>query len=267
VSAPNRVGASAEGQPVVRRVALVTGASGGIGSAIARRLAADGFQLALTGRRADALAEVAASLASETGAEPFAAAADLTSDDQVASLVDAVRERHGRIDAVVNTAGGWSGSRIGPFVEKTEAELRAELENNLMTTVLVCHAVLPLMVAQRYGRIVNISSIAGLMGLRGHSVYAAAKAGQIGLARVLATELGEAGVTVNCVAPGPVGTPRVQQSLAAGRPGLLEMIQLTPNRRLAAPEEVADAVAYLASERAGHVNGQVVAVDGGMTIY
>jgi NAD(P)-dependent dehydrogenase (short-subunit alcohol dehydrogenase family) len=152
-------------------------------------------------------------------------------------------------------------------VDKTEIELRAELENNLMSTVLVCHVVLPIMIEQRYGRIVNVSSIAGLIGLRGHSVYAAAKAGQIGLARVLATELGETGITVNCVAPGAVGTPRAQQAVAAGRPSLLEMLQLTPNRRLAALEEVADAVAFLASERAGHINGQVLSVDGGMTIY
>src|SRR5262249_106794 len=149
---------------------LVTGASGGIGSAIARRLATDGFQLALPGRRADALAEGAASLASETGAQPVPAPAGPTRGDQVASPSGAGGEGPGGLAAVGNTAGGWGGSRIGPFMDKTEAELRAELENNLMTTVLVCHAVLPLMVAQRYGRIVNISSIAGLMGLRGHSV-------------------------------------------------------------------------------------------------
>jgi NAD(P)-dependent dehydrogenase (short-subunit alcohol dehydrogenase family) len=248
-------------------VALVTGATGGIGPAIARRLASGGFRLALTGRRADALDEVAGSLARETGAEVFAAAADLAGRDAVAGLVDAVVARFGRLDAVVNGAGGWSGSRIGPFVEKSEAELRTELENNLMSTVLVCHVVLPIMMAQRYGRIVNVGSIAGVIGLRGHSVYAAAKAGQSGLARVLAVEVGEYGITVNCVAPGAVGTARVQQSLAAKRPALMEMLDLTPNRRVATPEEVADAVAFLVSERAGHVNGQTLPIDGGMTVY
>ena len=291
-------GASGAGAAPAWRVALVTGATGGIGPAIARRLAADGFLLALTGRRAEALAEVAGQLAgasadgraigsregatgqsgstavapSDTragsaGEAPYAAAADLTSRDAVARLVDGVMEQFGRLDVVVNAAGGWSGSRIGPFVEKSEAELRAELENNLMSTVLVCHVALPIMMEQRYGRIVNVSSIAGVIGLRGHSVYAAAKAGQSGLARVLAVEVGEYGITVNCVAPGAVGTARVQQSLAAGRPALMEMIQLTPNRRVAAPEEVAEAVAFLASEGAGHINGQTLSVDGGMTVY
>jgi 3-oxoacyl-[acyl-carrier protein] reductase len=291
-------GSSGTGAVTQRRVALVTGATGGIGPVIARRLAADGFLLALTGRRAEALAEVVGQLARESadgeasgsrggaggqpgapttargeprvglmGESPYAAAADLTSRDAVARLVGGVIERFGRLDVVVNAAGGWSGSRIGPFVEKSEAELRAELENNLMSTVLVCHVALPIMMEQRYGRIVNVSSIAGVIGLRGHSVYAAAKAGQGGLARVLAVEVGEYGITVNCVAPGAVGTPRVQQSLAAGRPALMEMIQLTPNRRVAAPEEVADAVAFLASERAGHINGQTLSVDGGMTVY
>lgn len=254
-------------QPSYRRVAIVTGATGNIGPAIGRQLCADGFQVVLTGRREDALSSLRKEMAQRYDPAPMALPADLTQRTQVVAAVDKILAEFGRIDVVVNNAGGWAGSYIGPFLEKTEDQLRAELDNNLWSTVLVCHAVLPIMVRQRYGRIINVSSIAGQNGSPGHALYAAAKAGQIGLSKVLSVELGQFGITINSVAPGVVVTPQLREGLAEGsprRPSLLAKIDATPTRRFAEAEDIARSVSFLASEGASDITGQTLSVSGGL---
>jgi NAD(P)-dependent dehydrogenase (short-subunit alcohol dehydrogenase family) len=247
------------------RVIVLTGASGWIGQAVAELLAKQGHRLALLGRRRDALQKLADSVAHPGRHAPLPIVADLTNYDEIDSAVETIAHELGAPQVLINNAGGWSGSRFGPFLDKSAADLRTELDNNLLTTVLVTRAVLPSMVEGNYGRIVNVSSIAGLVALDGHSAYSAAKAGHSGLARQLAVEFGPFGITTNCVAPGAVLTGRAADLVAAGDDGIMTMLRMTPSTRLTTPEEVAELVSFLASDRAGQINGQTIAIDGGMT--
>jgi len=250
------------------RVALITGATGWIGTAIARRLADAGLAAALTGRRAERLEELREELSPGEGPLPvLAVAADLTDPAQVQAAVDRVLGQFGRIDVLVNNAGAWSGSAIGPFTDKTFEQLRTEVDNNLMSAVYMSRAVLPGMVQAGFGRIVNISSVAGIVALEGHSAYSAAKLGMTGLARQLGVEYAAHGITVNCLAPGAVATPLTRQRLASAEPParLTALVEGTPSGRLTTPEEVAAAVAFLVSDEAAPINGQTIALDGGLT--
>ncbi len=251
------------------RIAIVTGATGGIGPAIAKRLAKDGNRIVLTGRNADQLGHAKKELEKEAGVSALTVVADLAKYEEARRLVEEAMGHFGRIDILVNSAGGWTGSAIGAFVDKSETQLRNEIENNLMSTIWMCRAVAPVMLKQKYGRIVSISSTAALAGLSGHSAYSAAKAGQIGLARTLARELAPSGVTVNCVAPGAVATPFVKQGIAEGKWSQSEVDEwneLALNKRFAEPEEVADAVAFLVAENSAHITGQTLSVSGGMSM-
>jgi NAD(P)-dependent dehydrogenase (short-subunit alcohol dehydrogenase family) len=247
-------------------VALITGASGSIGRAIARRLAADGFQLALTGRRLEALDALRDELAKELKIDAMSIAIELTDHDAVSDGVEAVCDTLGQVDVLVNSAGGWSRSHLGGFTDKTAEELEAEVADNLLSTVFVCRAVLPGMARQGYGRIINIASVAGIIGLEGHAAYSAAKAGHIGLTRQLAVEFGPAGVTTNCVAPGAVLTELMAELIAKQVPAIMALLEATPTGKLTSPAQVADLVAFLAASEAGQVNGQTIAIDGGMSV-
>lgn len=252
-----------------RRVALVTGATGWIGSAIAERLVADGMAVALTGRRSDRLAELRGRLATLGGEGAVVmVAADLTEPRQVQAAVDEVTATLRSIDVLVNNAGAWSGSVIGPFSEKTFDQLRAEVDDNLMSAVYACRAVMPGMAERGFGRVINVSSVAGIVALEGHGAYSAAKLGMTGLARQLGVEYARLGVTVNCVAPGAVATPLTRERLASAEPParLTALVEATPSGRLTTPEEVAAAVSFLASDAAAQINGQTIALDGGLTV-
>lgn len=255
-------GTHTDGEHGDQRVAVVTGATGPVGRAIAHRLAAAGFRLALVGRRKTALDELIAEIGANAA---FAVVADLTEPGGAAHAIAEADQRHGRIDVLVNNAGGWSGSQLGPFAEKSEDQLRAELDDNLLSTVLTSRAAVSAMLRHHYGRIVTISSVAGVIGLGGHGAYSAAKAGHLGLARQLAMELGGEGITTNCVAPGPVETPQVLQLIEQGNAAIKAMVDSTPTGRLTAPAQVADAVAFFASEEAGQISGQFLVIDGGMS--
>ncbi|SFH67203.1 SDR family NAD(P)-dependent oxidoreductase [Albimonas pacifica] len=234
--------------------ALVTGGAAGIGAAVVRRLAAEGARVAILDRDAAG----AQALAAETGAA--VAAADLTDFAAVRAAV----ARLGPFDIAVNNAGV---DQHAFFTQTTEADWRRLLAINLEAAFCVSHAVLPAMQAQGFGRLVMIGSEAGRLGSRGGAVYAAAKAGLEAFGKSLAMENARYGITVNTVLPGPIDTPLLRQAVAEGGDKLLRAMEgSTLLRRLGAPEEVAAAVAYLASREAGFVTGETLAVSGGMPL-
>lgn len=235
-----------------RRRALVTGGASGIGEAIVRRLAADGLDVLI----ADLQAETAQRLAQAIGAR--AVALDVCDFDRVHAVVAEL----GPFDVLVNNAGV---DQHAFFTNTTPADWRRLLAVNLEAVLNTTHAVLPGMQARGHGRIVNVASEAGRLGSRGGSVYAAAKGGVIAFTRSIARENGRKGITANVVAPGPIDTPLLRQAVAQGGDKLLDaMSQATLAGRLGTSEEVASAVAYLASDAAAYVTGEVLGVSGGM---
>jgi 3-oxoacyl-[acyl-carrier protein] reductase len=239
------------------KVALVTGATGGIGAATARALHAQGASLALTGRRA---AELEA-LAAELGARVLVAPADLADPAAPAALVERVEGELGSLDILVNNAGltrDMLALRMG------DADWAAVLEVDLTAPFRLARAALRGMMKRRNGRIVSIASIVGVTGNAGQANYAAAKAGLIGLSKSLAQEVATRGVTVNVVAPGFVKTAMTDALGEAQRAKLLERI---PTARMGAPEDIGAAVVYLASAEAGWVTGQTLHVNGGMAMF
>lgn len=234
------------------RRALVTGGASGIGAAVARRLAADGAVVLI----ADVQGEAAARLGAEIGGAGVAL--DVADFDAVAA---AVRE-HGPFDILVNSAGV---DQHAFFTHSAPADWRRLLAVNLESVLNTTHAVLGGMQTAGYGRIVNIASEAGRLGSRGGSVYAAAKGGVIAFTRSIARENGRLGITANVVAPGPIDTPLLRQAVArAGDRMMSAMTGVTLAGRLGTPDEVAAAVAFLASGAAGYITGEVLGVSGGM---
>ena len=248
---------------VAGRTAIVTGAGSadGIGFATAKLLLAAGARVAITSttdRIKDRLAEL--------GAAPdraFAQAADLTVPQQVKDFVAATEARLGPVDILVNNAGMTQvGGDIpgGRFSQMTEEGWDYGISINLKTCFLITRAVLPGMIERHYGRIVQMSSVTGpLVGIAGSSVYAAAKAGMLGMTRALAIEVGGSGVTVNCIGPGWIQTASSSEAeITAGRH--------TPVGRPGTPAEVGHAAVFLASEEASYITGQMLVVDGGNII-
>lgn len=245
------------------KVALVTGAgsANGIGFATARLLLAAGARVAITSttdRIYDRLAELGG-----TDETTFAMPADLTKSDLVGALVKAINARFGTIDILVNNAGMTQVGgdvKAGLLQDMTEAGWDYGIDINLKTAFLMTRAVLPDMVAKGYGRIVQMSSVTGpVVGIAGSSVYAAAKAGMLGMTRSLAIEAGRHNITVNCIGPGWIETGSSSEAeVIAGRH--------TPAGRPGTPEEIGHVAVFLASEEASYVNGQMIVVDGGNTV-
>src|SRR3712207_5330000 len=242
------------------RVAIVTGGGRGLGRAIASRLAAEGAKLAISYRSNDPAAEQTAEMVREAGAECALFKGDVSSPGEVEVLFKGVGDAFGRVDILVNNAGI---TRDNLIMRMKEEEFDEVLRTNLKGTYLCTRAALRPMVRARWGRIVNVSSVVGLVGNAGQANYAASKAGIIGFTKSVAREVAQRGITVNAVAPGYVETELTGSLPENVKEQIREQV---PAGRFGEPEEVAEVVAFLAAEEAGYVTGQTVAVDGGMTM-
>ncbi len=247
------------------RTAIVTGAAHGFGRTIALSFANLGARVVACDVLAGELDETA-KLSNEQGAPLEARVLDVRDRQAVQALADGVLKAHGRIDILVNNAGGVMGQVGRPIEDITEADWRAIFAVNLDGAFYCSQGVAPAMKAARYGRIVNISSGAGLgISLTGIQAYASAKAGQIGLTRQLAHELGPWGITVNNVAPGFVrSNPTTEKQWQSyGEDGQRRLIENIALKRLGTPQDIADGVLFFASEHAGWITGQTLSIDGG----
>lgn len=242
------------------RVAVVTGGTRGIGRAICERLAAEGAKVVVNYRASAEEAEEVVAAIKAKGGEAMAIQGDVSDAAQAEALIQKTIESYGKVDILVNNAGT---TRDTLLMRMSEEDWDIVLDTNLKGTFHTCRAVQRHMMKNRYGRIVNITSVAGLAGNPGQVNYCAAKAGIIGLTKAIAKESGARGVTCNAVAPGYVPTvltstlPQEYVDLA---------IKMTPLGRAGTPEDIAAAVAFLASDEAGFITGQVLAVDGGLSM-
>ncbi|WP_213452143.1 SDR family NAD(P)-dependent oxidoreductase [Rhizomonospora bruguierae] len=236
-------------------ICLVTGAGSGIGAGVVRVFAGAGATLALNDIRPEGVARLASELRQPPPDRSLVG--DVTDPGFAATMVSSIIERHGRIDVLVNNAA--LPEPVGPFLDRQPEEWARSL-SSLHAALACTHAALPVMVRRGFGRIVSISSLGGQTGGSGMAVYCAAKGGLDAFTRSLAKEVAATGVTVNCVAPGAVDTPRMRE-----RPLelLAQRAMAIPIGRMAIPEEIGSAVAYLASREAGYITGEVLNVDGG----
>ena len=242
------------------RTAVVTGGSRGLGRAICLELARGGANVVLCYAGNEAAANETVAACESLGAKTVAIRCDVSKEDEVKALMDAALKTFGRIDILVNNAGI---TRDGLLMMMKPEDFDAVIAANLRGAFLCMKAVARQMVKQRYGRIVNLSSVVGLRGNAGQVNYAASKAGVVGMTKSLAKELASRGVTVNAVAPGFIETDMTAAMPQAAKDAMMPTI---PMQRLGAPEDVAKAVAFLASDEAAYVTGQVLAVDGGMAM-
>jgi 3-oxoacyl-[acyl-carrier protein] reductase len=241
---------------IENKIAIVTGGGGGIGGAIVRRFAREGAKLAVADIDA-AAADAAATELVAQGAEAIAIAADVTNKQSVTGMVKAVLDRWDRLDILVNVAGGADRK---PVVDMTAADWDHIVEMNLKSVFLCSQAVLPTMLKQKYGKIVNISSIYGFTGNATRSSYAAAKAGVAAFTKSLALEVVNEGINVNAVAPGRVATERVRSHYSDE--AWAAAVAQIPMGRTGTPEEIASAVLFLAADDNQYVTGQTIHVNG-----
>jgi 3-oxoacyl-[acyl-carrier protein] reductase len=242
------------------KIALVTGASRGIGAAIARRLASEGATVVVNYHSSPEAAERVVAEITGAGGQAVAMPADVSRLDQATDMVKAVQKQFGRLDILVNNAGT---TRDNVIMMMKEEDWDLVIDTNLKSAWNCCKAASRVMLKQSSGRIINISSVAGIAGNGGQSNYSASKAGLIGLTKSLAKEIGPRNITVNAVAPGFIPTDLTQALIEQIRETIVEHTAL---RRIGAVEDVAHVVAFLASDEAGFVTGQVIAVDGGMAM-
>lgn len=243
-----------------RKTALVTGGATGIGAATVRALCRDGFNVAIVYNSSDARAQLLASELSVKGCCVKAFRADVSSSESVRSLCDEVKEFFGDIYCIVNNAG-IAQQKL--FTDITDEDWQRMININLTGAFNICRQFIPDLVRAKNGRIINISSMWGQVGASCEVHYSASKAGLIGMTKALAQELAPSGITVNCVSPGAIDTKMMASFSDEDIEALCEEI---PLGRLGKPEEVAETVSFLASDRAAYITGQIIAVNGGMVI-
>jgi NAD(P)-dependent dehydrogenase (short-subunit alcohol dehydrogenase family) len=249
------------------KTALVTGAASGIGRAAALRLAEAGARVVVSDIDADGGLE-AVNLIRDGGGEAAFVRCDVTQASQVANLIDEAMRLFGRLDCAVNNAG--IGGEMSPLHEKTEDEWQRVMDVNVRGVWLCMKYEIPAMLANggggaTGGSIVNVASVAGLVGFRGGALYSASKHAVIGLTRTAALELARRSVRVNAVCPSFVETPLVSQLMSLSEQMARQVVTANPMRRLGHPDEVADAVVWLCSDASSFVTGQAIALDGGLT--
>ena len=246
------------------QIAIVTGAGSGIGRATAKRLVEEGAKVAVADINLETAQETVAQLQA-IGGTARAVYVDIASVESARHMVQIAEAELGPVDVLVNNAG-WD--KIAPFIETDDALWDKLLRINLKGPIACTHAVLPEMIARRRGRIVCLSSDAGRVGISGEVVYSATKGGVIAFAKALAREVARYGICINCVAPGPTDTPflKVFETGSDSSRIIEAMIKATPLRRLAQPEEIAAAIAFLASPDAAFITGQTLSVSGGLSM-
>jgi 3-oxoacyl-[acyl-carrier protein] reductase len=238
------------------KTALITGATGGIGAAIATALHGQGASVMLSGTRQAVLEDLAARL----GSRAYVQACDLSDKEQVEALVPAAEAALGKLDILVNNAGL---TRVNLFLRMKDEEWEKVMAVNLTANFRLSRASLKGMMKRRFGRIVNITSVVGVTGNPGQGNYAASKAGLIGMSKSLAAEVASRGITVNCIAPGFIETPMTDVLNEKQRESILGAV---PLGRLGTSAEIASAAVYLASDEAAYVTGQTLHVNGGMAM-
>ncbi len=242
-----------------QRVAIVTGASRGIGRAIATRLAADGRHVVCVSRSQGPLDELVAEIQA-AGGSANAMTCDISDFTAVAEMVEGAFKEHGRLDILVNNAGITKDNLI---LRMSDEEWDDVINTNLKSVFVACRAAARPMMKGKFGRICNIASTSGLVGNSGQANYAAAKSGLTGFTKTIARELGKKNITANCVAPGFIATDMTKDLPAAVTEHIKGVIS---TRELGQPEDIAAAVAYVTSDEARFITGQTIAVDGGMTM-
>lgn len=242
-----------------QRVAIVTGASRGIGRAVALRLAGDGRHVVCVSRSQGPLDELVSEIQA-AGGSASALTCDISDFDAITSMIDTVVQDQGRLDILVNNAGITKDNLI---LRMSDEEWDDVINTNLKSVFVACRAAARPMMKNKFGRIVNIASTSGLVGNAGQSNYAAAKSGLTGFTKTVARELGKKNITANCVAPGFIETDMTKDLPAAVTEHIKGVIS---TRDLGKPEDIAAAVAYVTSDDAGYLTGQTIAVDGGMTM-